>query len=81
VETVTVINTANPPSLDRGTQDYRIEIYSGGSLARSIDGHFDWVDSPQPVTHEVHMDGVQRVRFVVRSYHRTGGGLAELQIH
>lgn len=80
VEEVVLVNTSNPPAHDRATQDYRLEIYSGGELAQSIDGHFDWADAPTPVTHEIHMDNVQRVRFVVRTYHRTGGGLAEMTV-
>lgn len=80
VSQVVLLNSSNPPSHDRGTSDYRLEIYSGGTLARSIDGHFDWADSPQPVTHDIDMDGVERVRFVVRSYHRTGGGLTEMTV-
>jgi hypothetical protein len=80
VSEVVLLNCANPPSLDRGTSDYRLEIYSGGSLARAIDGHFDWADTPQPVTHTIDMDNVQRVRFVVRGYHRTGAGLAEMTV-
>ena len=80
VETVVLLNTSNPPAHDRGTQDYVLEIYSGGEMAQSIPGHFDWEDVPTPVTHEIHMDNVERVRFVVRTYHRTGGGLAEMTI-
>ena len=80
VDEVVLLNASNPPAHDRGTQDYRLEIYSGGSIVQSIDGHFDWADDPQPVTHAIHLDGVERVRFVVRTYHRTGGGLAEMTI-
>lgn len=80
VSQVVLLNSSNPPSHDRATSDYRLEIYSGGTLARSIDGHFDWADDPQPVTHDVDMDGVERVRFVVRGYHRTGAGLTEMTV-
>jgi hypothetical protein len=80
VSEVVLLNTSNGTSLDRATSDYRLEIYSGGSLARAIDGHFDWSDTPQPVTHQIDMDNVQRVRFVVRGYHRTGAGLAEMTV-
>ncbi len=80
VASVQLINTANSPHHDRATEDYRLEIYSHGEVARSIDGHFDWSDAPQPVVVEVGLDEVERVRFVVRSFHRTGGGLAEMTI-
>ncbi|MFO0681546.1 MAG: hypothetical protein U0234_05830 [Sandaracinus sp.] len=80
VSQVILLNSSNPPSHDRGTSDYRLEIYSGGTMARAIDGHFDWADSPQPVTHDIDLDNVERVRFVVRGYHRTGAGLAEMTV-
>ncbi|MDQ3034900.1 MAG: hypothetical protein M3Y87_21005, partial [Myxococcota bacterium] len=78
VERVTVLNSHNAPHGDRATRDYRIEIYAGGRMARAIDGSFAYSTSPEPVTHEVGIDDVQRIRFVVRSHHRTGAGLAEL---
>lgn len=77
---VRVLNTTNPPWADRGTQDYRIEVYAHGELERTIDGRFEWADTPAMVDHEVDLDGVERVRFVVRNHHRVGGGLAELQL-
>jgi hypothetical protein len=80
VESVQLINTANSPHHDRGTEDYMLEIYAHGEVARRIPGHFDWSDSPQPVVQEVGIDDVERVRFVVLSFHRTGGGLAEMTI-
>jgi hypothetical protein len=77
---VRVLNTTNPPWADRGTNEYRLEVYANGELARTIDGTLEWADTPQPVDHAIDLDGVERVRFVVRSHHRVGAGLAELTL-
>lgn len=77
---VRVLNTTNPPYSDRGTNEYRIEVYANGAIARTVDGAFPWTETPQPVEHQVDVDGVERVRFVVRSHHRLGAGLAELEL-
>ena len=34
--------------------------------------------NPQPITHEVGVDAVDRIRFVAHSWHNVGAGLAEL---
>lgn len=73
-------NTTNPPWSDRATADYRLEIYRRDELVRTIDGRFEWSDAPGFVDHPVDLDDVDRVRFVVRSHHRNGAGLAELQL-
>jgi hypothetical protein len=80
VERIRVLNTTNPPWADRGTNEYRLEVYAHGELARTIDGTFEWADTPRPVEHPIDLDGVERVRFVVRSHHRVGAGLAELSL-
>jgi hypothetical protein len=78
IEHVRVLNSHNPPHEDRATRDYRIELYSGSELVRTIEGSFEFSTSPQPVEHAVGADGIDRIRFVVLSHHRIGGGLAEL---
>lgn len=78
IEHVRVLNSHNPPHGDRATRDYRIEFYSGSTLLRGIDASFEYTTSPEPVEHAVGLDDVDRIRFVVRSHYRTGGGLAEL---
>lgn len=80
IDRVRVLNSANPPWNDRQTNEYRIEIYSGSNLLQAIDGSFAESNSPQPVTHEASHDNVDRVRFVVRSHHRSSGGLSELTV-
>jgi chemotaxis protein histidine kinase CheA len=79
VTRIRVLNTHNPPHNDRATRDYAIEVYSGGEVARTIEGSFEFSANPEFVTHDVGVDHVERIRFVVRSHHNVGGGLAELQ--
>lgn len=78
VERVTVVNSHNPPHGDRATRQYRLEIHTESGLARTIEGTFPYTTTPEPVTHEVGVDGVERIRFVAVSHHRSGAGLAEL---
>ncbi len=80
VDRVRLLNTTNPPWSDRATRDYRLELYAHGALARTLDGSFEWTDAPSFVDRDVGLDDIDRVRFVVRSFHRVGAGLAELQI-
>lgn len=81
VSSVTLLNSRNAPHFDRGTNEYRLEFYAGGRVVRTIDGAFATYErDPQPVSHEVGLDGVERVRFVVRSFHNVGAGLAEMTI-
>ena len=78
IEHVRLTNTTNGGHMDRGTHEYRVEIYSGGRVARTLEGSFDFVPSPTPVSHDVGLDDVQRIRFVVLSHHRSSAGLTEL---
>lgn len=78
VEHVTVLNSHNPPHGDRATNAYRIELSAGGRVVRTIEGAFEYSVEPEPVTYDVGLDGIEQIRFVVRSHHRTSAGLAEL---
>lgn len=75
---VRLMNTVNAPHMDRGTHEYRVELYANGRLARTIDGSFEYTTSPDWVTHDAQVEDVQRIRFVVESHHRTSAGLTEL---
>lgn len=81
VSRVRVLNTHNTPYNDRASLQYRITLYAGGNEVHAIDGEFEFSASPGWVTHDVGaIDGVDRVRFEVRSWHQHGGGLAEIAI-
>jgi len=81
VSAVTVTNADNPPHFDRGTREYRVELYSADRVVGSADGVFENLErQPAPRRIEVAGDDVDRVRFVVRSTHGAGGGIAELRV-
>ena len=79
VGSVRVVNTSNPPWSDRGTNAYRVEAYSRGSVVRTVEGSFASPTSP-PNDHVIDADDIDRVRVVVVSHHGHGAGLSELEI-
>jgi hypothetical protein len=78
IEKVRLLNTANRPHYDRATKDYTLEIWSGGRLAKTVNGTFAFARDPRWVEVPVDVDDVDKIRFVVRSWHNVGGGLSEL---
>ncbi|MDW8247301.1 MAG: discoidin domain-containing protein [Sandaracinaceae bacterium] len=76
---VRLINASNPPWNDRKTREYRLEFYSDSGLVHSLLGTFEWSSNPSPVEHSVELQGIERVRFVVRSHYHAGGGIAEIE--
>lgn len=78
IERVSLINAGNATVIDRGTNEYALELWVDGAVARSIDGTF--ADAPgSAASHEVGLDDVERIRFIVRSHNRLSGGLSELR--
>ncbi|HJL16594.1 MAG TPA: hypothetical protein RMH99_13105 [Sandaracinaceae bacterium LLY-WYZ-13_1] len=74
-----LLNSHNRHYNDRATREYSVEIWADGEQVRTIEGSWDQVDPhPEWTEHEVGVDEVERIRFNVRSWHRNGGGLAEL---
>jgi hypothetical protein len=81
VSRIRVLNTHNAPYNDRGTLQYRITVFAHGSEAQTLDGTFEFSAAPAWVTHDLgSVEGVDRVRFEVRTWHQHGGGLAEIAI-
>lgn len=81
VSRITLLNAKNAPHFDRATREYRLELYRDGEQVRGFDGSWDeYSRDPRPVSHDVDLDGIDRVRFVSRSSHNLGGGLAEMTI-
>lgn len=79
VHRITLLNTHNGHYQDRGTILYTLKLFAGNRLLQSVDGEF--VDHGfGPNHHEFTAQGVDRIRFEVRSYYDWGGGLAEMQI-
>ncbi len=79
VGSVRVTNTSNPPWGDRGTQAYRVEAYSHGSVVQTAEGNFA-SPSAAPNDHAIDANDIDRVRIVVVSHHGHGGGLAEVEL-
>jgi len=83
VRHVRILNSHNPPHNDRATREYRIEVYAKGSAtpAKSIDGAFgEFSSDPKPVSHDIGVDKVERIRIVVKSWHKDGAGIAEVEV-
>ena len=78
VERVRLLNAHNRFYNDRATKDYALEIYRDGEVIQTIEGSFEFEAHPELVEHAVGQDRVDRIRFVVRTWHHQGGGLAEL---
>jgi len=80
---IKLMNGHNPPYNDRQTQDYSLEIYgSGGKLLKTIDGTFgDFNEAPPVVPVELGVsETVERIRFVVKTFHKAGASLAEAEV-
>jgi hypothetical protein len=82
VKALKVLNAHNGPYDDRATKEWHVEVYAkGGKSVKQIDGAFpEFSNDPQAVIIPVDADDVERVRFEVRGFHRTGGGLAEIEV-
>lgn len=76
---ITLLNSVNEPYNDRSTKDYAIEVYARGRLAKRITGSFAYTLHPERVRHPVGVDQVDRIRVLVLSHHRTGGGFSEIE--
>lgn len=80
VSLVRVRSTTNAPWDDRGTRDYVVELARGTEILATASGDFTWAGRTTPNTHALEADGVDRVRVRIETWHREGGGLAELEI-
>ncbi len=83
VDTVRLKNSHNRHYNDRATREYTVEIYRHGDApdhpSKTIQGQWTTL-SPRPdwTEHAVDVDDVERIRVNVRTWHRNGGGLAEI---
>lgn len=78
---IRILNGHNRHYNDRATKDYRLELYRGEELVQGIDGSFRSLSpNPEWVEHPVNAQGIDRVKFIVRSYHRTGAAIAEIEL-
>jgi hypothetical protein len=82
VKAIKVLNAHNGPYDDRATKEWHVEVYGkGAQLAKAIDGSFpEFSNDPQSVTIPIDAGDVERIRFEIRGFHRTGGGVAEIEV-
>ncbi len=81
VDRVRLVNGHNREFNDRATAAYELEVYAGARLLKKVSGRFaTLVPTPQPVTVPIGVDGADRVRFLVKGHHRSGGALAEISV-
>jgi len=78
VHAITMLNAHNAPFNDRATKGFTVELWRGAQKLAARDGEFAFTPSPTPTTIELAGSGVDRIRFVVKSHHQRGAGLAEL---
>lgn len=81
VKSVRLHDTRNPPHDDREIKEFRLEFWRDGRAVDSVEGSFPGGDKPGWVRIPVNRDWkVEKVRFVIKSFLRKGGGLAEIQV-
>jgi hypothetical protein len=81
VRTVKVVNSHNPPFQDRATQDFRVEGYRNSQLLHTSKHKFAKLeDNPRPLAIAIPNLSLDAIRVVVESFHKVGGGLAEVTV-
>jgi hypothetical protein len=81
VSGVRLLNGHNRQFNDRAVREYTVELYAGARLVGSKAGEFvEFRDAPTWTDVDVRGDAVDRVRVVVRSAHRMGAALAEIEL-
>jgi len=75
-----LLNSHNGHYNDRATRNYRIEVFSGGRVAKTLNGSFPaFSPNPEWQSVDVDVDDVDRIRIHVLTHHLAGGGLAEVE--
>ncbi|MBK7396089.1 MAG: hypothetical protein IPJ34_07240 [Myxococcales bacterium] len=81
VRAVRVLNGSNRPGPDRAVVDYELEVFDGDQLVRTVRGTFGpFQRRPQWQRIALDVKRATRLRFHVRSWAGSGGGLAELSL-
>ena len=79
IKKVRLLNAKNVPIDERATRDFRVEAYAGDKLKAAVDGSFGpYVPNPSWLELPLVASRVDRLRFVIKSSHKAGGGLAEI---
>jgi hypothetical protein len=81
IKAVKLLNAHNPPYSDRATQDFRIEGYRSNQIVHTSKHKFPKLEAtPGWLTIPIPKVRVDTVRVVVESFHKLGGGLAEVTV-
>ncbi|MEM6954976.1 MAG: hypothetical protein AAF645_04780 [Myxococcota bacterium] len=79
VNVVHVTNGRNQAYGDRAVKDYTVQLLAGDEVVAEAEGSFAAIEpQPEPVSVSVRGEGITKVRLEVRSFHRLGAALAEL---
>ena len=79
VHRLLILNGHNGHYNDRAVKEFAVELYAGNRLVRTLEDRFPRLD-PRPEWRvlPVNVNGVDRIRLVVRSFFGLGASLAEL---
>lgn len=78
VRSITLLNAHNAPFNDRGTKGWAVELWRGAQKVAVREGEWAFTPTPLPTVLDLAADDVDRIRFVVKSHHHLGAGLAEI---
>lgn len=80
IQVIRLLDTRNPPQDDREVTRFRIEFWRDGLPREALEGGYPADDVPKWVAINVDKTWkVDKVRFVIKSFARKGGGLAEIE--
>lgn len=80
---VKLLNGHNPPYNDRQTNEYRLDVVGAdGKVLKTVEASFgDFNAAPAPTVLELDTsEKVERLRFEVKSFHKDGAALAEIEV-
>lgn len=81
VSAIEITNGHNAPYEDRAAREVEVMIFGeGGQILGSATRELAFSSAPGPERFEVAADRVTRVRVYVRSFHRAGGALDQIQV-
>jgi hypothetical protein len=81
VGVVRLLNAHNPPHGDRASQTFRITAFDGRARVKAVDGTFGpFDDDPEPLAVDVGVARCDRLQIEILTSHKSGGGLAEIEI-
>jgi hypothetical protein len=82
IKAIKLLNAHNGPFNDRATKDFHIDAYGADNkILKSLDGSFpEFLDAPQWQRLPFEVTGAEKIRIEIRSFHKLGGGLAEVEL-